>query len=195
MADLFSNPRLAAGRDRALAVYHSHRVRKWSLIAVIAIVVFGLLGFLAAPFIIRSQIEKRASVALQRQVTLGAVHLNPYTLRLQLDQLHIADGDGKTPFVDIDQTVINASWGSLFRLKPVLDELALQRPRIHLVRTGDQRFNFSDIIDRFNATPSDPNAPPTRFALSNISVHGGDIQFQDEALKTSHHVENLELAI
>jgi len=195
MADLFSNPRLAAGRDRALAIYHSHRVRKWSLIAVIAIVVFGLLGFLAAPYIIRSQIEKRASAALQRQVTLGAVHLNPYTLRLELDQLHIADGDGKSPFVDIDQAVINASWGSLFRLKPVLDELSLQRPRIRIVRTGDQRFNFSDIIDRFNATPSDPNAPPTRFALSNISVHGGDIQFQDDALKTSHHVENLELGI
>lgn len=195
MADLFSNPRLAAGRDRALAVYHSHRVRKWTLMTVIAIAIFGLLGFFAAPYIIRSQIEKRASVALQRQVTLGAVHLNPYTLRLQLDQLHIADGDGKSAFVDVDQAVINASWGSLFRLKPVLDELSLQRPRIRIVRTGDQRFNFSDIIDRLNATPSDPNAPPTRFALSNISVHNGDIQFEDGAMKASHHVENLELGI
>ncbi len=195
MADLFGNPRLAAGRDRALAVYRSRRVRKWTLITAIAVVVFGLLGFLAAPYLIRSQIEKHASAALQRQVTLGAVHLNPYTLRLQLDQLHIADSDGKSPFVDIDQAVINASWGSLFRLKPVLDELSLQRPRLRIVRTGDQRFNFSDIIDRFNATPADPNAPPTRFALSNISVHGGDIQFEDEALKASHHVENLELGI
>ena len=195
MADLFSNPRLAAGRDRALAVYRSRRARRWALVAAIVVVVFGLLGFLAAPYLIRSQIEKRASAALQRQVTLGAAHLNPYTLRLQLDQLHIADRDGKSPFVDVDEAVINASWGSLFRLKPVLDELSLQHPRIRLVRTGDQRFNFSDIIDRFNATPSDPNAPPTRFALSNISVHNGDIQFQDEALKTSHHVENLELGI
>jgi len=195
MAGLLSNPRLAAGRDRALAIYQSHRTRKIALILAIIVVVFGLFGFLAAPSIIRSQIEKHASAALERSVTLGAVHLNPYTLRLELDQLHIADRDGKSPFVDIDQAVINASWGSVFRLKPVLDELSVQRPRIHIVRTGDQRFNFSDIIDRINATPSDPNASPTRYALSNISVHDGDIRFDDETLKTSHRVENLELGI
>ncbi|PXV61705.1 protein of unknown function [Dyella jiangningensis] len=195
MAGLFSNPRLAAGRDRALAIAKSRRTRKISLILAIVVVVFGVLGFLAAPGIIRSQIEKHASAALQRPVTLGAVHLNPYTLRLELDQLHIADQDGKSSFVDIDQAVINASWSSVFRLKPVLDELSLQGPRIHFVRTSDQRFNFSDIIDRLNATPSDPNAPPTRFAISNISVHNGDIQFDDDALKTKHHVENLELGI
>lgn len=194
MADLLSNPHLAAGRDRALAIYRSHRVRKWLLIAAIVLVIFGLLGFFAAPSLIRSQIEARASAALQRPVTLGGVHLNPYTLRLELDQLHIADRDGKSAFVDIDQTVINASWSSVFRLKPVLDELALQHPRIRIVRTGDQRFNFSDIVDRFAAN-SDPNAPPTRYALSNIHVHNGDIQFDDEALKASHHVQQLELGI
>ncbi|MDR3446305.1 MULTISPECIES: DUF748 domain-containing protein [unclassified Dyella] len=195
MAGLFSNPRLAAGRDRALTIYKSHRTRKIVLILAIVVVVFGLLGFLAAPSIIRSQIEKHATAALQRPVTLGAVHLNPYTLRLELDQLHIADQDGKSPFVSIDQAVVNASWSSVFRLKPVLDELSLQGPRIRIVRTGDQRFNFSDIIDRINATPSDPKAAPTRFAISNISVHNGNIQFDDETLKTEHRVENLELGI
>jgi len=195
MAGLFNHPRVAAGRDRALAVYKSHRTRKIVLVVAIVLVVFGIFGFLAAPSIIRSQIEKRASAALQRQVTLGAVHLNPYTLRLELDQLHVADADGKSAFIDVDQAVINASWGSVFRMAPVLDQLDLQRPRIRIVRTADQRFNFSDIIDRINATPSDPKAPPSRFALSNISVHNGDIQFADEALKTSHHVEKLELGI
>jgi hypothetical protein len=195
MADLFSNPRVAAGRDRALTVYRSHRVRKSLLILAIVLVIFGLLGFFAAPYIIRSQIETRASAALQRPVTLGAVHLNPYTLRLELDRLHIADHDGKSPFVDIDQAVINASWATVFHMAPVLDELSLQHPQIHIVRTADQRFNFSDIIDRFNAKPTDPNASPSRFALSNIRVHNGDIQFDDQALKANHHVEQLELGI
>src|ERR1700741_3731742 len=103
MADLFGNRRLAATRDRAVAVYRSRRVRKTLLIAAMAVVVFGLLGFLAAPPLIRQQIETRASAALSRPVTLGAVHLNPYTLRLQLDQLHIADRDGKSAFVDVEQ--------------------------------------------------------------------------------------------
>ncbi|WP_266181476.1 DUF748 domain-containing protein [Dyella humicola] len=195
MADLFSNPFMAKGRDRALTVYRSHRVRKTLLILAIVLLVFGLLGFLAAPSIIRSQIESRASAALQRPVTVGAAHLNPYTLRLQLDQLHIADRDGKSPFVDIDQAVIDASWTSVFRMAPVLDELALQHPRIHIVRTADQRFNFSDLIDRYASKPTDPKTPPARFALSNISVHNGDIQFDDQLMKANHHVEQLELGI
>ncbi|WP_445144031.1 DUF748 domain-containing protein [Dyella sp. Tek66A03] len=195
MADLFSNPHLAKGRERALTVYRSHRVRKTLLILAIVLVIFGLLGFLAAPSIIRSQIESRASVALQRPVTLSAVHLNPYTLRLQLDQLHIADRDGKSAFVDIDQAVIKASWSSLFRMAPVLNELALQHPRFRIVRTADQRFNFSDIIERLASKPTDPKTPPARFALSNISVHNGDIQFDDQLMKANHHVEQLELGI
>ncbi|THD07042.1 DUF748 domain-containing protein [Rhodanobacter lindaniclasticus] len=187
--------RLAAARDKARQLYRSHRARKYALIAAIALVVFGLLGFLAAPPIIRGQIEKRASAALSRPVTLGAVHFNPYTLRLQLDRLHIADRDGRAPFVDIDEAVINASWTSLFRRAPVLDELRLQHPRIHIVRTAGGRFNFTDLLERYASKPADPKAPPARFSLSNIGVHAGDIRFDDQLAKTSHHVEQLELGI
>lgn len=197
MADQVSSgsSRLAAARTRALAVYRSRRTRKTVLIVAIVLVLFGIFGFLAAPSIIRSQIEKRASAALDRPVTLGAVHLNPYTLRLELDQLHIGERDGKTSFVDVDQIVANTSWSTLFRLAPVLDELSLQRPRIRIARTADQRFNFSDIIERYASQPADPNAKPARFALSNISVHGGDIVFDDQAAKATHHVEQLEVGV
>ncbi|MBQ4853493.1 DUF748 domain-containing protein [Rhodanobacter sp. B2A1Ga4] len=186
---------LAAARDKARQLYHSHRARKSALTIAIVLVVFGLLGFFAAPPIIRSQIEKRASAALSRPVTLGAAHFNPYTLRLQLDRLHIADRDGRSPFVDIDQAVINASWTSLLRRAPVLDELRLQHPQIRIVRSADGRFNFSDLLERYDSKPADPKAPPARFSLSNIAVHAGDIQFDDQLGKASHHVEQLELGI
>ena len=197
MADQVSpgSSRLAAARSRALAVYRSRRTRKTVLILAIVLVVFGLFGFLAAPSIIRSQIEKHASAALNRPVTLGAVHLNPYTLRLELDQLHVGERDGKASFVDVDRVIADTSWSSLFRLAPVLDEFSLQGPRIHIARTADQRFNFSDILDRYASQPADPNAKPARFALSNISVHGGDIVFDDQATKTTHRVEQLEVGI
>jgi uncharacterized protein involved in outer membrane biogenesis len=197
MADQVStgSSRLAAARSRALAVYRSRRTRKTALILAIVLVVFGLFGFFAAPSIIRGQIEKRASAALDRPVTLGAVHLNPYTLRLELDQLHIGERDGKASFVDVDRIVANTSWSTLFRLAPVLDELSLERPRIRIARTADQRFNFSDIVDRYASQPADPDAKPARFALSNISVHGGDIVFDDQAAKATHRVEQLEVGI
>lgn len=187
--------RLATVRAKATQCYRSHRVRRIAAIATIVLAVYGLLGFFAAPPIIKSQLQTRLGTLLDRPVSVQAVHLNPFTLRLELDGLHIADRDGKSAFVDIDQTVINASWTSLFRMAPVLDELRLQRPRLRLVRSSAQRFNFSDIIDRLDAAPAAPKAPPLRFALSNIRVHDGDIQFTDAVLKANHHVSRLELGI
>lgn len=195
MADIFDNPHLSAARARAVAAYHSQRVRKWSLIAAGVLVVYGLLGFFAAPPIIRGQIQQRASTELGRQVTLAAVHLNPYTLRLALDRLHIAGRAGQPDFIDVDQAVINVSWTSLFRMAPVLDALTLQRPRIRIVRMADGHFNFSDILDRFAAKPTDPDALPARYSLSNISVHDGDIAFDDQLKNASHQVDHLELGI
>src|SRR6185312_4168379 len=177
---------IAAGRERARAVYHSQRVRKGALILGVLLPVFVLLGFLAAPPLIKRQLQSRLGAMLDRPVTVGEVHLNPFSLKLALDRLHIGERDGKSPFVDVDQAVVNASWTSLFRMAPVLDELRLQHPQL---------FNFSDLIERFAGKPAQPNAPPARFALSNISVHDGDIVFDDKVLNTSHRVDRLELGI
>ncbi len=192
---LLEDPRAARAVAHARALSQSHRVRRGLLIAAALLVLFGLLGFFAAPPILRGQIEKRASAALSRPVTLGAVHFNPFTLRLQLDRLHIGGRDGKTAFVDVDQAVINASWTSLFRMAPVLDALRLDHPQIHLARSADGRFNFSDLIDRYAAKPGAPPSPPARFALANIQVHNGDLRFDDQPTRASHRVDQLEVGI
>jgi uncharacterized protein involved in outer membrane biogenesis len=185
----------SAWREPAAAFYRSHRTRKTLRIVVIVLVVFGLLGFFAAPPLIRSQLQRRLSQNLQRPVTVQQVHLNPFTLRLALDGLHIGDRDGHSRFVDVDHLVINASWSSLFRLAPILDQLQLDRPRILLSRDGPQHFNFSDLIDKFASGPAKPDASPARFALYNISVHQGDIVFDDGVQKAHHEVAQLELGI
>ena len=195
MNDPIGNSRLAAGRERAGKLYRSHRLRKTLLILLGLIVLFGVLGFLAAPSLIKSQLQSRATAMLGRPVTVDAVHLNPYTLRLELDKLHIGEKDGTASFVDIDQIVVNASWTAVFRMAPVLDELTVQHPQIHITRTAPQTFNFSDLLDRFAAKPGEPPSPPTRFALANISVHNGDIQFDDKVLNAQHRIDQLELGI
>lgn len=187
--------RLATARNHAERLYRSHRTRKIALIVAIVLVVFGLLGFFAAPPIIKSQLQTRLSALLDRQVSVGAVHLNPYTLRLELDKLHIADRDGHAQFVDIDRLVANASWTSLFRMAPIMDAITLQHPQLHIARTAPQQFNFTDLVDKFAGQPAKPGAQPARFALSNISVHDGDITFVDAVTQATHRIDHLELGI
>ncbi|BFI95827.1 MAG: DUF748 domain-containing protein [Rhodanobacter sp.] len=187
--------RLALARIHAARFYRSRRTRKAALMAGIVLAVFGLLGFFIAPPVIKSQLQTRLAALLDRPVSVQAVHLDPFTLRLELDKLHIAGRDGHSPFVDIDRAVINASWTSLFRMAPVLDELSLQHPQLHIVRTAPQQFNFSDLIAKFSGGPAKPGSRPARFALSNIRVTDGDIAFDDAVTQTSHRIDHLQLGI
>ena len=191
---LLDDPRLASARRHAGRLCRSPRLRRFAAVAAIVLAVFGLLGFFAAPPLLRSQLQKRLAVQLGRPVTIGAAHLDPYTLRLQLDRLHIGEPQGPGAFLDMDQLVVNASWSSLFRGAPVLDELTLQHPQLHIVRLGPQQFNFSDLLQRL-AGPADPKAAPARFALANIRVHDGDIRFDDQLLHATHRVDRIEIGI
>ncbi|GLQ94204.1 DUF748 domain-containing protein [Dyella acidisoli] len=186
---------MTAARERAIGLYHSRRLRITALVIAVLLALFGLFGFFIAPGLIKSQLEKQLATQLDRPVTIGAIHLNPYTMRLTVDKLHIGDRDASAPFVDLDQLVVNGSWSSVFHLAPVLDGLSLQHPQIHITRTGPQTFNFSDIVQRFASKPSDPNASPTRFAVYNISVHNGDISFDDKVQNATHRVDQLELGV
>lgn len=185
----------SAWREPVGRLYRSPRTRKTLRIVAIVLVVFGLLGFFGAPPLIRHQLQSRLSGTLHRPVTVQQVHLNPFTLRLALDGLHIGDRNARSRFVDVDHVVINASWSSLFRLAPILDRLQLDRPRILLSRDGPQHFNVSDLIDTFARSPARPDAAPARFALYNIRVHQGDIVFDDDVLKTHHDISRLELGV
>ena len=183
------------GRDQALAIYRSRRGRRIGLGVLIAVVLFGLLGFLAAPSLIRSQIASRASTALGRPVTVGDVSLNPFILKLTVEHLHIGEVDGHTAFVDVDRLTANASWASLFHAAPILDELRIEGPRVRIQRTAPQHFNFSDILERLASKPATPDTGPARFAVSNIALHGGQIDFDDRVLDATHRIDHLELGI
>ncbi len=184
-----------SARTRAQQLSHSPRARRIAAILAAVLLVYALLGFLAAPPLLRNYLQNHSTEMLGRPLSLGQVRFNPFTLNLRVGKLHLPEADGQTPFVDIDQLTLNASWSSLFRLAPVLDELRLNQPRIAITRGKDQRFNFADLIERFTAKPAPADSQPARFSLSNISVHDGDIRFDDRLLGAQHHIEKLELGI
>lgn len=187
-----SQHRLAAGREKVVALSRSRRLRLTGTVLLALILLFGLFGFLAAPSILKNQLQNKLSAALHRPVTVGAVHVNPFTLNVVLEHLHIGDRDGSSAFVDVDKLTANASWSSVFRMAPVLDALTVEHPQIHITRLAAQQFNFSDLLE---TAPSPPDAKPTRFSLYNISLHNGDISFDDKVQNAAHRVDLIELGI
>ncbi|MFP3562264.1 hypothetical protein SB861_68425, partial [Paraburkholderia sp. SIMBA_049] len=45
-----------------------------------------------------------------------------------------------------------------------------------------QRFNFSDLIDKFSKPSEKPSSKPAEFSVSNIRVENGQITFDDRLL-------------
>ncbi|MBR8241862.1 DUF748 domain-containing protein [Burkholderia multivorans] len=175
-------------------VARSRRTRRIGLGILIFLVLFGLLGFFAAPPLIRHLAEQQLSQQLDRPATIGRIALNPYTLNLEADSIHLGERGGQGDFIDIAKLIVRPSWTSLFRGAPIVNEIRLDSPRFHIVRYDAQRFNFTDLIEKFS-TPSKPDSKPTPFSVSNIQINGGRIDFDDRLLNEKHVVDDWTLGV
>ncbi|VVD76333.1 hypothetical protein PHO31112_00864 [Pandoraea horticolens] len=172
------------------------RARKTGLWAAGVIAVFGVVGYFTVPAVLKHYAVDKLSTYLERPVSVGDVSFNPYTLRLDLHQVHIGDKTPGQPFVDVGMLRVNASWGSLFRFAPIVDELYVDTPVVNVVRTAPQRFNFSDIVDRATSGPPSPEpSKPARFALSNVQIKNGTIRFDDTVQNEKHVIDNLQVGV
>ncbi|MDG0025562.1 DUF748 domain-containing protein [Trinickia sp. Y13] len=172
----------------------SRGARRTAIGVVIAIALYGLLGFFAAPPLIRHIAEQQLTQALSRPVSIRRVTLNPYTLRLEVDGLRVSEPGGAGEFAAMERLVVRASWITLLRFAPIVTELRIDSPRVNVVRYDTQRFNFSDIVEKFSK-PSKPQAGPTLFSVSNIAVENGRVDFDDRLLGMRHVVESFSLGV
>ncbi|WP_323118951.1 DUF748 domain-containing protein [Burkholderia alba] len=175
-------------------IARARRTRRIGFGVLIFLVLFGLLGFFAAPPLIRHIAEQQLSRQLDRPATIRRIALNPYTLNLEADGIHLGERGGQGDFVDIGKLTVRPSWLSLFRGAPIVNEVKLDAPRLHIVRYDAQRFNFTDLIDKFSA-PSKPDSKPARFSVSNIQVADGRIEFDDRLLNAKHVIDQWSLGI
>ncbi|SAK67820.1 AsmA family protein [Caballeronia fortuita] len=194
---------LASAGQTLRGVVHARRTRRIFIGLLIAIIVIGLLGFFAAPPLIRHIAEQQLSAQLDRPVSIGRISLNPYTLDVEADNVHIGESPAnlaKAPgaaagFVDVSRLIVRTSWASVFRLAPVVNELKIDSPRISVVRFDGEQFNFSDLIAKFSKPSSPPSNKPARFSVSNIRLENGQITFDDRLLKAKHVIDRFALGI
>jgi len=189
--------RLPALRAHAQRVWRSPHTRRWADGLLLAVLVYGLLGFYAIPPLIRYYGQRVLSQALSRTVTIGQVRLNPYTLRLQVDDVHVAGrGAGASELASLDELVVQLSWHSLWHLKPIVHEVRIDDPQLHLVRTAPRHFNISDLMERYSRRqPAQSTGAPLRFAVFNIELSGGVIDFDDQVLQQQHHIRELQIGL
>jgi uncharacterized protein involved in outer membrane biogenesis len=177
----------------------SRRVRKTGVIVLAVVLFLGVATYIAVPPILRHVLTGSVASSIHRQVTVGKIRFNLYRLKLDLEQLHVADRDDpQKPFVDLGHLGVKVSWTSIFRLAPVVGEVIVERPQIHVVRMSEQKFNFSDLLESAPAPAKPkPAAPssPQRFAVSNIQLRNGEVTIDDQLLGKQHKVEKIQINV
>lgn len=148
------------------------------------------------PPILRHVLTGPVAASLHRPVSVGRISFNPYRLLLNVDQFRIGEREGDQTFVAIGHLRVKAAWRSIIHLAPVLHEVKIDRPTVHLVRTASQEFNFSDLIAA--GPPPKPGQPPSKpflFAVSNIQLNDGEVRFEDQVLGHEHRVEHIRIGV
>ncbi len=158
-------------------------------------VVLSAIAWLAGPPLIRSFVAEKIGEQIGRKVEFGDVSVNPLRLAAAVRNIAIYEPDQKTKMVSVGELRLNMSFTSLMRLAPVLDELTVDQPVINIAHVSDDRFNFSDIVDKFAAQPKQPDAKPTRFSLNNIRIMRGELHYDDRVRQSRHAVTDLNLAL
>ena len=175
------------------------RFVRWLAIAAGTLLLLMALAWLAVPPIVKSQAEQRLSGLLGREVSIGRVAFSPWSLELRVEQLRIGAAAGvanREPQFSVERLRVNADMRSLLRLAPVIEAIDIDTPRLRLTRLAEGRYDIDDLLARFKRdTPAPADDPPTHFALYNLRLTGGSVDFDDKPVQRQHRLQALQVSL
>jgi hypothetical protein len=164
------------------------RLRRWAIILVSAFALYNIVGFFVLPSIVRSQIVKRASDVLGREVKVERVRMNPLSFAIAIHGLHVIDLDG-ADLASWKEIYINADpVTSLFKLEWHLSEFRLVEPRKRIVIDEKGNLNAGPVIAKFLLPPSEPRAESSGeiplLGIDEVRIERWQVDFTDRSRRT-----------
>jgi uncharacterized protein involved in outer membrane biogenesis len=187
-------PKITELRGRATEIVRHPRTRKITIWLAAIFAFIGILA-LAAPPLLKNKIAAELSTKLHREVSIEQLRINPYAMSVTVRGFLMKERQEQATALSFDELYANLELRSLFRWGPVLKEIRLVKPYINVVRNEDRTYNFTDLIDEFTKGPPGPPGPTPRFALNNIQVLDGKIDFDDKPEQTKHTVSAIKIGV
>lgn len=161
-------------------------------LALAGLLLCWLLAWAGLPPLLKWQLERQASAALGRAVSVERVDIKPWSLELELNGLRLADAQGQGEQFSLGRFHVDLDWRSLLRLAPVLDAVEFDRPHFTLRHLGGGRYDIDDLIERLLKPEQPPSALP-RFALFHLRLRDAAIDFIDEPIGRTQQIRQLTL--
>ncbi|MGK5075358.1 DUF748 domain-containing protein [Janthinobacterium sp. ZB1P44] len=162
------------------------RWQRWALGTGCALAAYSAAGFWLVPYVIKHQLPKFAEKELARQASIDDVRFNPFTLRLEADQIAFqeapgADGKSGAPLLSIGALAVQLEWKSIVRRAWSLAEIRITAPQAQLTITPDGKFNLAEVLatwQRHHPEKSDGGMP--RLVIAHFALEHGKVDWQDQ---------------
>jgi len=160
----------------------AERYKKPLIIVAAVIIVYALLGFFLAPWLIDRTATNAVRDNLGVELTLQKVSVNPFVLSLQIDGLELDEPSGE-PFLTVERIFINFQLSSLFRWALTFREFHIESPKVRLARDGDGDLNVGFLAQQ-PAEPADTEAAeesgPPRLLIQDFAIVDSVVDWNDD---------------
>ena len=160
------------------------------IVLLIALVAAGIY-FL--PQIVESKAKAFVAEKFNRELTIQKLDIDLLNLTAKLDGVVLTDPGSKDPFASFDHLFVELSPETFSERAPVVKEVRLVNPAIHVVRYGKKQYNINDLVAY--ATQPKEDESKTNFSINNIQIDNGTIRIDDEQRKKTLLIDELNVDI
>jgi len=153
---------------------------RWVVRAGMLLVIWIFAGFFAFPPVIRNQLQKRLTVQLNREVTVGKVRFNPLVLSVTLENFSVAEANGGQ-FIGWRRLYVNFDAFSFLTREWRFQDIELEGFSGHVAVAKDGKLNFADLLATLTH-PSEPNEPPQPtwpLSIRRLAINEAQLNYSD----------------
>ena len=148
-----------------------------------ALVVYSCLGFLLAPWLIRTNMIGTVRELYGADLRLERVALNPFVLSLRLEGVELDAPDGD-PILRLAELFVNFQLSSLFRWAYTFDEVRVAGSEFFVARGQDGRLNLELFVSTDDSQPVEARdaaveAGLPRLHVFQLSIEDASIDWRD----------------
>src|SRR5688572_8208917 len=156
-------------------------------IALSLILVYSLVGFFLAPYLIKTYAIPAVAETLKRPVLIKDVEVNPFALSLRLMGFEIREKD-QSALLGFEEFFINLQASSLIRRAYVFDTIRLTVPYVSARISKGGRMNLAELVPPDDGTqasgPPQAGKPPAEIPaieIGEFEIAQAIVEFRDES--------------
>ena len=164
-------------------------------IVVVLVGAYAAAGFLAVPYFARKSAQDFVRTHYKRPLSVGEIHFNPFTLKLDVNRVALPDADGQK-MLAFERLHADLQLASLWRLGPSFREIILTQPYVRAVLRPNGALNLADLSKGFPPAPAQPQkqSGPMRLFIQRLAVLSGTATFEDRTRPAPFRAELTPIA-